>query len=119
MPKKRPNTRDITAEATGEGTRRIVLRPPTASSPGYLRRTMAMMDSQERIKDGEWRAMYDLIDLVAPFVVEPDDADAKRDVLLDASEAQWDALVQAIAGASSKNSSVPESEPPSETGTSE
>jgi hypothetical protein len=113
MPDKR---KQFVAESTGEGTQRIVLRPPTPDSPGYLRRSLSLMEAQERMRAGEWRALYDLIDLIAMFIVEPEDLEARKALLLDASESQWNELVSAVTGVPSKNSSAAGSETPSATG---
>ena len=89
----------------------IVFKVPDKKSPGFLRRMMAAGRFSELMRKGETGdAYYDnLIQFLLNFVEEPKDRDEAREALLDASEEQYVALLDAV-----NNQGNPTSAQPSE-----
>lgn len=79
----------------------IVIRPPSAEKPGFLRRLRKSIELQNRLGTGGPRALEELIDfVVAESEIEaPPGADV-REALLDLNRAQWIDLLNNIAGRS-------------------
>ena len=66
----------------------LTIKLPDAQTPGYLRRLMQAEKYIKAIKSGE--ANYnELIEYLLIFVIEPEDRDEAREVLLDANYDQY------------------------------
>ena len=78
---------------------------PTPQTPGFLRRMKRALEFSERLKSGELSpALVDgLVDFLSDFVTDIPKAEAKEQ-LLDASQEQFTAMLDAING---KASTVP------------
>ena len=77
----------------------ITFRPPGPDAPGYLRRQRQALEFAEAIKANPSPALIDrLVEMLLPFVIEPQDRQAARDALLDASETQFLDLLRVMQG---------------------
>lgn len=78
----------------------LVFNPPGRDAPGFLRRSRDALRFQERIKGGDFgpELVDDMIKMLVPYVEQPVDRDAAAEALLDASQDQFDAMLQAVAG---------------------
>lgn len=83
---------------TDDEVKRLVFEPPDENTPGYLRRIIARDKFTRAINTGDiGEDFYDnLIDFLLPFIVEPEDRTQAREALLDATEAQYRALLKAV-----------------------
>ena len=72
---------------------------PTPQTPGFLRRMKRALEFSERLKAGELSpALVDgLVDFLSDFVTDIPKAEAKEQ-LLDASQEQFTAMLNAISG---------------------
>lgn len=79
----------------------IVIRPPSAEKPGFLRRLRRSLELQNRLATGGAQALDDLIDfVVAESEIEaPPGADV-REALLELNRQEWIGLLNNIAGRS-------------------
>lgn len=93
-------TKSKPVKVHGNGTHKIDFEPPTEESPGYLRLQRNVLAINERVQKGEFTAdMIDaMIEVLLPFVVKPIDREEARDALLDASKAQYQAMLNAVVG---------------------
>ena len=91
----------------------ILIEVPDENKPGYLRRKMAANKFITMQAEGEITPEYyeNLITFLLSYVKEPVDRDEARDALLDASEADYIKILNAVSG-KSENPTPPE---PSET----
>jgi hypothetical protein len=77
----------------------IVFTPPGRDTPGYLRRARQALSFQESMQGKpSIKALDSMIDFLLQFVTEPTDKDEARELLLDASEAQFDEMLTSITG---------------------
>lgn len=87
---------------------KIVFKIPDVESPGYLRRAIAAQEFLQTMNDGQVSPEHyeKLIAFLLNFITEPDNEADKREALLDASEAQFRELMEAVMG--KKNPTPPE-----------
>jgi hypothetical protein len=94
---------------------KIVFEPPSADSPGYLRRSrMALEFRQKASGDFGPKVIDDMIEFLLPYVKEPVDRTEAREALLDATQTQFFELIDAVSGESKNPTSAqPKNEPSS------
>lgn len=73
---------------------------PDRETPGFLRRIREALRFQEAIKQQQVSAklLDEMIDFLVTFVEEPDDPKQAKDMLLDASQEQFEQLLNSISG---------------------
>ena len=99
---------------------KIVFEPPSAETPGYLRRTrMALEFRQKSATDAGPKLIDDMIEFLLPYVKEPADRSEAREALLDATQAQFMELINAVTGESADPTSAQPNQEPSNAGPSE
>jgi len=99
---------------------KIVFEPPSAETPGYLRRTrMALEFRQKSATDAGPKLIDDMIEFLLPYVKEPADRSEAREALLDATQAQFMELIDAVTGESADPTSAQPNQEPSNAGPSE
>lgn len=77
----------------------IVFDLPDENSPGFLRRQRKALEFKGLLeKDPTSEVIDSLADYLKDFVVKPEDDKAKIEALLDASKAQFEQLLNALAG---------------------
>ena len=94
----------------------IVFEPPSADSPGYLRRAKKSLEFRQKAlaKDSGPEVIDEMVEFLLPYVKEPADRSEAKEALLDASEAQFMQLIDAVSGESTDPTSAqPKSEPSS------
>lgn len=78
---------------------------PSADAPGFLRRQRDALRFAETLKDKDniTSATIDaMADFLLPYIVAPKDRDEARNALLDMSQAQFEAMLNAITGEQGK-----------------
>jgi hypothetical protein len=90
----------------------VKFQAPDAQTPGFLKRMKKALAFSEQIQSGEVSpAVVDgLVDFLVDFVVEPKDRNKAKDMLLDASQEQFNDMLSAVTGATSAVP-LPKSEP--------
>lgn len=82
----------------------LVFSPPSSETPGYLRRMRQALSFQETLTNNPKAETVDeLIDFLLSYVTEPEDKAEARELLLDASQAQFMELLTAITGDNETN----------------
>lgn len=80
---------------------KLVFEPPSSEAPGYLRRMRRALELQNALKE-EGMVHVDVLDgiveLLLPFVKEPEDRDVAREALWDASKSDFDRMLKAVSG---------------------
>ena len=77
----------------------LEIKPPTPDSPGYLYRVKRALLLQRALTDGlTEEAIDNIIEFLIPYVVIPKDRGEAREALLDASETQFIAAINAVVG---------------------
>ena len=73
---------------------------PTADTPGFLRRTRSAMAFSEKINAGSLSPdlVDEMVDFLAQFITEPEDKEQAKEALLDASQAQFTDMLNAVMG---------------------
>lgn len=83
---------------------KLVFAPPTAQTPGFLRRAKKALEFQRQLQGDATPQLLDgMVEFLLPYVEQPEDRDAAREALWDASQEQFSELLIAVAGGS-KNS---------------
>ena len=99
---------------------KIVFEPPSAETPGYLRRTrMALEFRQKSATDAGPKLIDDMIEFLLPYVKEPADRSEAREALLDATQTQFIELIDAVTGEGANPTSAQPNQEPSSAGPSE
>lgn len=79
----------------------IIFNPPGKDTPGYLRRTRQALIFQEAMQEKpDVKALDSMIDFLLEYVTDPKDKDEARNLLLDASEDQFNEMLAAFTGVS-------------------
>lgn len=82
----------------------LVFSPPSNETPGYLRRMRQALSFQEKLTTNPTANTVDeLVDFLMLYVTEPEDKAEARELLLDASQAQFMELLTAITGDNETN----------------
>ncbi len=78
----------------------VVMQLPDKDSPGFLRRSKqaALFVNRLRAKEVDASVFDDMVEFLLPFVTEPQDRDAAREALWDASQAEFEKAMSALAG---------------------
>lgn len=77
----------------------LIFKAPGPATPGFLRRQRQAMELLAMDTRAEGPAAIDrMIDMLLPYVVEPEDRDAARAALEDASQNEFDSMLAALAG---------------------
>lgn len=99
----------------------IVFEPPGADAPGYLRRAKKALEFRNAVnaKDAGPETIDALVEFLLPYVKEPADRSEAREALLDASEAQFMELINAVSGESANPTSAQPTNEPSSAGQAE
>ena len=98
----------------------IRIDPPGKDSPGYLRRARRALGFQDAISEGDItvQILDNLIEFILDYVVEPTDRDEARELLLDASENDYNTILAGITAGKADPTSA-DSEALSESGSGE
>lgn len=92
---------------------KIKIVMPTKETPGFLRRSKKAAEFAERMKAGVNPNLYDdMVEFILPFIEEPQDRDAARELLWDASQQQFEDIMKAFGGGND-TAVPPPSNPPS------
>lgn len=94
----------------------IIFEPPSAESPGYLRRAKKSLEFRQKAfaKDSGPEVIDELVEFLLPYVKEPVGRSEAKEALFDASESQFMQLIDAVSGESADPTSAqPKSEPSS------
>jgi tRNA A37 threonylcarbamoyladenosine dehydratase len=79
--------------------KKMVFSPPGRSEPGFLRRTQKALAFQVEMKNDPRPETIDkLVDFLLTYVVEPKDRVEAREALYDATEEQFNQLIDVIVG---------------------
>lgn len=80
----------------------VKFQAPDVTTPGFLKRMKRALSFSEQIQAGKLSAdMIDgLVDFLADFVIEPKDRQEVKDLLLDASQEQFEQMLAAVTGGS-------------------
>lgn len=72
---------------------------PGKDAPGFLKRQRQALEFRQKLQgDVKPESLDEMVEYLAQYVTEPEDAQAKRDVLWMASEAEFMALLNAVTG---------------------
>lgn len=86
----------------------IVFAPPSPDEPGYLRRSRRALEFKERLDAAGGEMTVELVDeligFLAQYVKQPEEPEARREALLDASESQFKQLLELLSGTAEKKS---------------
>lgn len=96
-------------------SRKLKIEPPTKDTPGYLKRVRTVTTLIQRINGNEVspELIDNFIDFVLPYVIEPEDRNEARELLLELSENEYMAILNAV---TNTEDNVPKvKEEPSET----
>ena len=79
----------------------MVMRPPSADSPGFLKRMAQFVKFQDTVNKGslDIPALEDLVQFLSEYVVEPEDRDEAKDMIWDLSENQFMKALSLMGGA--------------------
>ena len=99
---------------------RLVLTPPSASTPGYLKRMRIVSDIASRLTGGEMSAALvdEMAEYILQYVTEPSDKTAARDLLFELSQEEFSAVFQQVNGVGEAAAVPLANEKPSSSGTS-
>lgn len=96
----------------------LLIGLPNENTPGYLRHQIAIdkfnslvLQCQKDNKPLPPEAYAALIDRILGYVIEPVDRDEARELLLDASKAQYHQILEAITNAYNKDANPTSPEP--------
>ena len=93
----------------------LVFSPPSRKTAGFLRRTQKALEFQAEMRaDPRPETIDKMVEFLLPYVVEPKDRNEAREALFDATEEQFNQLIDVIIGnATEENptSAQPKSEP--------
>jgi hypothetical protein len=78
----------------------VKFQAPDSTTPGFLKRMKRALNFSEQINAGKLNAsMIDgLVDFLVDFVIEPKDRDEAKELLLDASQEQFESMLGAVMG---------------------
>jgi len=88
---------------------RLVVRPPDADSPGFLRLMKSGLELREGVRKMQEDKISDpalidqMINFMLPYIAEPKDRERAYDLLLDASENEINTVMDAIVGSDEEN----------------
>lgn len=83
---------------------KIRFEPPGIDEPGYLRRQRKLLELSHKFENKtDPEALDAMIDLLLPYVKEPENRDEAREALWDASEAQFKMLLDLVSGKTPEN----------------
>lgn len=77
--------------------------PPTRQTPGFAKRSKALMQLQQRMRDNDPEAWDAIVTVLAPYVVEHEGYASAEDALWDLSQEELMSALQALTG----NSTTP------------
>ena len=84
----------------------LTIKLHDAKTPGYLRRLQKREEFINGLNDGTVN-FESLIEYLLAFVIEPEDRAEARDILMDASEDQYRAMLEVIIRSSTENPTQP------------
>lgn len=87
----------------------IIFTPPSRSTPGYLRRTRQALAFNRAFQSGEMtpELLDNMVEFLLDYVTKPD-RDEARELLFDASEEQFDAMLASFSvGGDDNNVNAP------------
>ena len=77
----------------------IKFQKPDRDAPGFLRRQRGVLEMRQRMTGDLTPDSVDaLVEFLLPYVLEPADRDQAREALWDASQEQFDDMLQALTG---------------------
>lgn len=72
---------------------------PGPDAPGFLKRQRRVLEFQQKMENDLRPETLDaMVEFLADFVTEPEDPEAKREALWDATQEQFMQLLQALSG---------------------
>ena len=76
----------------------LVIRLPDKDTPGYLRRLIQADGFREKMREADNRPEFyeALVEFLLTYVLEPADRDEARELLMDASKEQYDAMLKVV-----------------------
>lgn len=79
----------------------IKFQAPDSTTPGFLKRMKRALSFSEQIQSGKLSASLvdDLVDFLVGFVTEPKDKNKAKEMLMDASQEQFEGMLAAVTGA--------------------
>lgn len=88
---------------------KIIFKVPGKDQPGFLLRTKKALEFKRNLDLGiSPEIIDDMVEFLLPYITEPVDRDEARDALLNASEEQFNQLINQFT-AYSENPTLPES----------
>ena len=86
---------------------RLVFTPPGPETPGYLRRVHQALTFVQNInaENPSPKTIEQMVDFLAQYVTEPEEHDAKLEVLWMATEIEFKALLNAVTGEATEGES--------------
>jgi len=92
----------------------IKIELPTRETKGYWRRVKRASALRVNMTKGMTPELCDeVINFLLPFVVEPEDREEAREVLLDASQTEFEKMMQAFHGGGNETTVPPQNPTPS------
>lgn len=78
----------------------IVFEPPSKDSPGFLRRMKQALSFQDAIRDKRVseQTVDNMIGFLSHYIKVPEDREEVKNLLLDASEVQFNEMLESITG---------------------
>lgn len=78
---------------------KLVFELPTAQTPGYLRRAKRGLEFRGKLKEGiDPSSIDDMVEFLVDYVTEPKDREKAKEALFDATEEQFNELIDALVG---------------------
>ena len=76
----------------------IVFEKPDSDAPGFLRRQRQALEFKRELENAGPDTLDKMVEFLLAFVTEPEDRDEARDALWDASERQFNQLLDVVTG---------------------
>ena len=91
----------------------IKFQAPDATTPGFLKRMKKALSFSEQIQSGKLSAelVDNLVDFLVGFVIEPTNREEAKEILLDASQEQFESMLSAVTGANANPVPLPKEKP--------
>ena len=82
---------------------KLVFELPTPQTPGFLRRAKKGMEYKEKLQSGNTVDVIDeMVEFLVDYVTEPKDREEAKEALMDATEEQFNELINAMTGSEDK-----------------
>ena len=78
---------------------KLTFQKPSKTDPGFLRRQRSVLEMRSKLQGQlEPGSVDTLVEFLLPYITEPVDRDQAREALWDASQDQFDEMLQALTG---------------------